>query len=70
MNDKRHPGEFDEQRFQKGGLRVLVVVDDSYQRKVHQKLDGFNKRPEGHGIGVDRLYRHRNGVVARFYIFW
>ena len=39
------PGGFDEQRFQKGGLKgALVVVDIGSFAQGRQKLDGLNKR--------------------------
>ena len=45
MDDKHHPGGFDEQRFQKGGLKgAFVVVDVSAAIWAVEKLDGLDKR--------------------------
>ena len=48
------PGGFDEQRFQKGGLKgALVVVDGGSFVQGQQSL-----------VGLETLYRRRSHVVA------
>ena len=68
MDDKHHPGEFDEQRFQKGGLKgaLVVVVEGALGRGPRETR---RSRKEAlatltHGHGVDPLCRRRGCVVV------